>query len=185
MESNSNNTYSLHLGIAEKGKMYAVAANYKEALRHYKEAIKMTQNQANGELFFQHYMQCTMEALELMKAYDDVINYCEKFLDLLAAQTQNELIAKYIAEVEQRMAIQYLLKGDKDEAKPILQKAQKAIGVGKLKMVDELLNWIIRGYAIAPKQIAELQKKHKYFIVSKENLKPEIAIELPELINHF
>ncbi|MCC6186253.1 MAG: hypothetical protein IT256_03790, partial [Chitinophagaceae bacterium] len=96
MESNSNNTYSLHLGIAEKGKMYAVAANYKEALRHYKEAIKMTQNQANGELFFQHYMQCTMEALELMKAYDDVINYCEKFLDLVAAQTQNELIAKYI-----------------------------------------------------------------------------------------
>lgn len=185
MESSKDNTYSLHLGIAEKGKIYAVAGNYKEALRHYKEAIKMTQNQANGELFFQHYMQCTMEALELMKAYDDVINYCEKFLELLTAQLPNAVIVKYTAEVEQRMAIQYLLKGEKEEAKTILQNAQKAIGVGKLKMVDDLLNWLNRGYAIAPKQISELQKKYKYFIVSKENLKPEIAIELPEIINHF
>jgi tetratricopeptide (TPR) repeat protein len=37
------NKYKLHLGIAEKGKMYAVEGNHKEALRHYKEAIKMTQ----------------------------------------------------------------------------------------------------------------------------------------------
>lgn len=181
---NTDTKYSFHLGIAEKGKIYAVAGNHKEALRHYKEAIKMTQNQVNGEMFFQHYIQCAMESMELMGAYEEVINYCEKFLDLLDTKEQTEIIVKYKADVLQRMAIQFLYKEDKEEAKALFQIVQKTIGIGKQKLTDELLNWLLRGYNINPKQILEMQKKHQYFIVNKDNLKPEIAIELPEIINH-
>lgn len=181
---NTDTKYSFHLGIAEKGKIYAVASNHKEALRHYKEAIKMTQNQVNGEMFFQHYIQCAMESMELMGAYEEVINYCEKFLDLLDTKEQTEIIVKYKADVLQRMAIQFLYKEDKEEAKALFQIVQKTIGIGKQKLTDELLNWLLRGYNINPKQILEMQKKYQYFIVNKDNLKPEIAIELPEIINH-
>lgn len=186
MNNKTENTYAFHLGIAEKGKLFAVSGNYREALRYYKEAIKLTENQENGALFFQHYIQCVMEAMELMGSYDEVISYCEKFLGLLHEQIADEqLRKKYIAEVQQRIAIQYLLKEDKAAAKELLLIIQAAVGKGKLALSDELLNWILRGYTISKKQIVELQNKYKYFIVSKEKLKPELAIELPEIINHL
>lgn len=182
--TNTSNEY-LHLGIAEKGKLYALEGNYKEALRHYKEAIRMTQNKPQGELFFQHYVQCTMEALELSGAYDEVISFCEKFLDLLEEKGNDELILKYKAEMLQRMAIQFLLKDDKAEAEALFKTAQKIVGTGKLKLTDELLNWILRRYTLSKKQISDLQKKYNYFIVKKENVRPEIAVELPEIMKQY
>ena len=181
----TNNTDYLHLGIAEKGKLYALEGNYKEALRHYKEAIKMTQNKPQGELFFQHYAQCTMEALELTGSHDEVIHFCEKFLDLLEEKENNELIIKYKADILQRMAIQYLLKNDTEEAEALFKTIRETIGVGKQKLTDELMNWIQRRYTLSKKQICDMQKKYQYFIVTKENVRPEIAVELPEIIKHY
>ena len=181
MEKDSNR-YALHLGIAEKGKMNAVEGNHKEALRHYKEAIKMTQGQEMGEMFFQHYMQCALESLELMGAYDDVLNYCEKLMELLNTKENSELISKYKAETWQRMAIQHLHKDDPETALEYLIKATKETGKGKLKIADTLSNWINRKYKITKKQILDLQSENNYFIVNKNNLKPEIAIELPAAI---
>jgi len=181
MEKDTNN-YMLHLGIAEKGKMNAVQGNHKEALRHYKEAIKMTQGQENGEMFFQHYMQCTLESLEQMGAYDDVLNYCEKLLELLNTKEENDFITKYKIETWQRMAIQYLHKDDVETAKEYLTTIAKEAGKGKLKIADTLLDWINRRYQITKKQLFDLQNSNHYFIVNKNNLKPEIAIELPAAI---
>jgi len=175
-------TYMLHLGIAEKGKMYAVQGNHKEALRHYKEAIKMTQGQEMGETFFQHYMQCTLESLELMGAYDDVLNYCEKFLELLNTKEESDFISKYKTDTWQRMAFQYLHKDDPETALEYLTAITKEAGRGKLKMADTLFNWINRRYNLTKKQILDLQNENHYFIVNKNNLKPEIAIELPQAI---
>ena len=177
------NPYNLHLGIAEKGKIYAVQGNHKEALRHYKEAIKMTQGQEMGETFFQHYMQCALESFELMGAYDDVINYCEKFMELLNTKEDSELISKYKTETWLRMAIQYIYKDDAETAREYLMAIEKEAGRGKLKMADTLLNWINRKYQITKKQILDLQNDNKYYIVNKNNLKPEIAIELPSAIS--
>jgi tetratricopeptide (TPR) repeat protein len=181
MEKETQN-YALHLGIAEKGKIYAVQGDHKEALRHYKEAIKMTQGQEMGEMFFQHYMQCTLESLELMGAHAEVLNYCEKLLELLNTKEDSEFIAKYKTETWQRMAIQYLHKDDPETAREYLMKITKEAGSGKQKIADILLNWINRRYKITKKQIFDLQKENRYYIVDKNNLKPEIAIELPQAI---
>ena len=177
--------YSLHLGIAERGKLYAIEGNYKEALRHYREAIRMTQQQRDSEIFFQHYSQCVMEALELSGAHDEVINYCEKFIAFLDEKEDSELLAKYYAAILEKMAIQYLLKEDKREALQILKLAQSKTGKGKHLLTDELLNWVQRGFTISKKQIMDLQKKHNYFIVRKDKINTQIAIDLPQAITPF
>lgn len=178
--------YAMHLRIAEKGKLYALEGKHQQALRHYKEAIKMTENQENGSLFFQHYMQCVMESLELMGAHKEVMSYCEKFLALLDEQNLNEeLKLRYKADVLLRWSIQHLLIDEPKEAQSLLMQVQKEIGKGGMRFVDELLTWLQRGYNIGQKQLRDAQKKHHYFIVSKEKVRPEIAMELPEIIHHF
>ena len=176
------NKYLLHLGIAEKGKMFALQGNHKEALRHYKEAIKMTQGQEKGDIFFQLYMQYTLESLELMGAYDEVLSYCETLLSFLEGKDNNEIIIKYKAETWQRMAIQYIYKEDHESAKEYLMFVKKETGGPKLPIAERVLDWINRRYNITKKQLTDLQKEHKYFIVTKENINEELAIELPQAI---
>lgn len=77
------NKPNLHLQIAENGKVLALKGDYKEALRHYKEAMRMCQTADNSEVFLQHYSLCAMESLELMEAHEEIITFCEKSIDFL------------------------------------------------------------------------------------------------------
>jgi tetratricopeptide (TPR) repeat protein len=176
---------ALHFGIAERGKMYQLEGNYKEALRHYREAIRMTQGQENGEIFFQHYSQCVMEALELSGAQGEVVDYCDRFLDFLEAKEQTDLVKKHRAIILEKQGIQQLLKGEIKEAGVLLKEAQQIVGKGSQPLTDELLNWALRGYQISKKQVQDLQKKHLYFIVRKDKVNPSLAIDLPEGVAAF
>ncbi|TCI94285.1 peptidylprolyl isomerase [Tenacibaculum sp. M341] len=175
----------LHYRIAERGKMHALDKNYKEALRHYKEALKLTQKQQDSELFFQHYSQCVMESLELSGAYDEVISFCENYRSFLKEKEQDVLVRKHNAFVSERQAIQHILKGEQEEAKDLLQEIQKDLGRGKQPITDQLLGWLLRGYKINADQLKQLQQKHNYFIVRKESVNPKIAMDLPEGISPF
>ncbi|SNR14103.1 hypothetical protein [Tenacibaculum jejuense] len=175
----------LHYRIAERGKMHALDKNYKEALRHYKEALKLTREQKDSELFFQHYSQCVMETLELSGAYDQVISFCENYRAFLQEKEEDFLVQKHNAFVSERQAIQHILRGEQEEAKSLLQTTQKNLGKGKQPITDELLNWLLRGYKVNPDQLRQLQKKHNYFIVRKESVNPKIAMDLPEGISPF
>ncbi len=175
----------LHYRIAERGKMHALDKNHKEALRHYKEALKLTQKQKDSELFFQHYSQCIMESLELSGAHDEVISFCENYRNFLQEKEQDILVRKHNAFVGERQAIQHILKEEQEEAKELLLRIQKDLGRGKQPMTDELLNWLVRGYRIKADQVRRLQQKHNYFIVRKESVNPKIAMDLPEGISPF
>jgi tetratricopeptide (TPR) repeat protein len=173
----------MHLGIVENGKIYSLKGDHTEALRHYREGIRMATKENAQEVFFQHYTQCVMESLELSGAYDEVISYCEKAIALLVDKIDVADIIKknYVVAVE-KQAVQYLLKDDKAEATTLFKKVQETVGRGKQPLTDELLNWLQRGYTITKQQIESSQKKHKYFTVTKENIKPEMAIELPKTV---
>ena len=175
----------LHYRIAERGKMHALDKNHKEALRHYKEALKLTQKQKDSELFFQHYSQCIMESLELSGAHDEVISFCENYRNFLQEKEQDILVRKHNAFVGERQAIQHILIEEQEEAKELLLRIQKDLGRGKQPMTDELLNWLVRGYRIKADQVRRLQQKHNYFIVRKESVNPKIAMDLPEGISPF
>ncbi len=173
----------MHLGIVENGKIYSLKGEHTEALRHYREGIRMCTQENAPEVFFQHYTQCVMESLELSGAHDEVISYCDKAIALLEGSIDKADFVKknYVVALEKK-AVQYLLKEDKAEATALFKKAQETIGRGKQPLTDELLNWLQRGYTVSKQQILTTQKKHKYFTVTKENLKPEMAIELPKVV---
>lgn len=175
----------LHYRIAERGKLHALDKNYKEALRHYKEAMKMSQQEKDSELFFQHYSQCVMETLELSGAHDQVIEFCENYRAFLNEKEQNVLVRKHNAFVSERQAIQHVLREEQEEAKELLQQVQKDLGRGRQPITDELLGWLQRGYKVSKDQLAQLQKKHNYFIVRKESVNPKIAMDLPEGVSPF
>lgn len=175
----------LHYRIAEKGKMYALEKNYKEALRHYREAMRLTQQENENELFYQYYSQCVMESLELSGAYDQVISFCENYRTFLEDKEEDVLVKKHKAFIGERQAIQHVLKGEFTEAKLLLISIQKDLGRGKQPLTDELLNWLHKGYTVQHEQLRRLQNKYDYFIVRKESVHPEIAMDLPEGISPF
>jgi tetratricopeptide (TPR) repeat protein len=173
---------NLHYNIAEKGKVYALKGNHTEALRHYKEALRMCQTLPNSDIFFQHYSLC---AMELMGNNQEVIDFCEKCLEFIEDKEfeKNDLLDKYISSLWERMGIQYLLMNEKDEAKECFNTAKQTGGKVTSPLTNDLLNWIWRGYAITEKQIRDLEKRHNYFTVRKENVNEAIAIELPEIVS--
>lgn len=179
---------NLHFGVAEKGKVFALQGNHKEALRHYKEALRMCQGLPNADVFFQHYSLCAMESLELMESYNEVIDFCDRCLDFLETKsTLNEhpVFEKYVASILERKGIQFLLLDEKEDAVETFKTVQERIGKTKMPLTNELLSWTARGYTITPQKIRDLQKKHRYFTVRKESVNEKIAVELPKNINPF
>lgn len=176
---------NLHYNIAEKGKVYALKGNHTEALRHYKEALRMCENLNNSDIFFQHYSLCAMESLELMGNYKDVIDFCEKCLEFLRDKQieGNDLINKYKSSLLERMGIQHLFLKDNEEAKECFLFAKKIGGSQTSALTRDFLNWLSRGYLITEKQILDLEKKHNYFTVRKELVDESIAIELPQIVS--
>lgn len=177
---------NLHLQIAENGKVLALKGEHKEALRHYKEALRMCQTAENPEIFLQHYSLCAMESLELMEAHEEVITFCDKSIDFLTpkkAERSDELFTRYLASLWERKGIQLLHLDEKTEAAEAFEMALKE--ARNLALSKEFLNWIRRGYAISTKQVRDLQNRHQYFTVRKENVNEKIAIQLPEMINPF
>jgi tetratricopeptide (TPR) repeat protein len=174
--------YPLHVGIAEQGKIFFVEKNYPAALKHFREALKLSQGQASSDIFFQHYSQCIMEALEMMGAHAEVIDFCEKIIEFLEDKGDDQLVALYRASLHERLAVQALFLQEKDEAKAYLLDAQKIAGKGRLKLTDELLSWMLRGYAIQDKQVKEIQRKHKYFIITPDSIQRGIAQAIPSMV---
>ncbi|CAA0242065.1 peptidylprolyl isomerase [Tenacibaculum maritimum] len=179
------NKRMLHYRIAERGKLHALEKNYQEALRHYKEALRLTQYEKDSELFFQHYSQCVMEALEQLGSYDEVISFCKNYRAFLEGKEQSVLVKKHDAFVSERQAIQHILKEESEEAKELLLKIQQNLGKGKQPITDTLLSWLLRGYKISKNQLNKLQEKHQYFIVRKELVNAQVAIDLPQKLSPF
>lgn len=179
---------NLHFNIAEQGKLYATQGNHEEALRHYKEALRMSQQVPNADIFFQHYSQCAMESLELMKSYANVIAFCDKCIGFMETKDnlqEHPIFMKYLASLWERKAIQYLYLNEKEDAIEAFEHAIVIVKPHKIPLAQELHNWCKRGYTINKQQIENLLKKHHYYTVRKENVNEKIAIELPEMINPF
>ncbi|WP_430406051.1 hypothetical protein [Fluviicola sp.] len=184
----NENKPNLHLQIAENGKVLALRGDHKEALRHYKEAMRMCQTAKSSEVFLQHYSLCAMESLELMEAHQEIITFCEKSIDFLTPKKvdrTDEWFRKNLASLWERKGIQCIYLDEKSEAieafKTALQEAKEL----SMPLTKELLNWLQRGYVITPQKVRDLQKRHHYFTVRKENVNEKIAVQLPEMINPF
>lgn len=172
----------LHMGVAEQGKIYAVKGNHKMALVYFQTAINMTVQAGDPELFFRLYLESALESMEHLGLFEDVLDYCNRAIQLYEDNPPpNEFARLDFANIHQRKGIILFKMNQKEEAKTFLKKAIDLIKKekGRLPLAEKVLRWILIGFHIDDNRILTEQKATKYFTVTKENIRPEAAIKLP------
>lgn len=48
-----------------------------------------------------------------------------------------------------------------------------------LPLAEELLGWLRRGYAVSGERIAQLQQRHRYFVIREGSIDHALARALP------
>lgn len=178
--SHNEQSLRLHLGIAEQGKVCALANRHREALQHYQEALRMAVSSRAPEVFFRHYTQCVMESLELSGELNSVLRYCDDAeAHYLHLDSPLPLVAQDRAENLQRRGCILLRQGQREAAIQSLQQALDLAGAKALPLAAELLGWTRRGLTIGERQLQEAQRRRNYFIVRKGLVDPGRAIQLP------
>lgn len=179
-QRHTNEPHSLHMGIAEQGKLLALKHNHGEALRHYREAIRLAISIKAPEVFFRHYTQCVLESLELTGSYREVIEFCEKadnHYQTLDLSTQ--LVKKDWGSARERCGVNYWKAGDTALAR---ERFEQALALSdQLPLAVELLGWLRRGLSADANRIVALQKKHRYFVVRTDQVNSNIAIPIEKL----
>ncbi len=180
-----------HLGIAERGKVYAVAGDHAQALRHYREAMRMAVSREAPEVFFRHYLECTIESLELMGSHGEVHDYCRRAIPLHDARLRDavdedaaELARRDLATTWQRLGVNLLAAGQRTEARSALESAVALVDadVGPLKLARVLLGWLRGGLHVRREDVLAQQRRHGYFTVREETIDHGRVIDLPPAV---
>ena len=181
MSDSSDNHAALHLGIAEQGKLHALKGAHDEALRHYQQALRLAVDAGAPEVFFRHYTQCVMESLEALGSYDGVLRFCEDAdRHYQALGKEGLLFALDHGSILERLGVVQMKAGDMNAARSALGRALDLAGPGRLPLAAQVLGWIERGMTVSHRHLADAQKRHGYFVVTRERVDPERAIPLPD-----
>jgi tetratricopeptide (TPR) repeat protein len=162
-----------HLQIAESGKLAALRGDHRTALGHYREAIRLAVGSGAPEVFFRHYLEATLESLELSEAYDDVLAYCDRAIEHYAANPPAHVLAELdLASIHQRRGVVLLKRSEVAPARAALEQAVAGaarIGV-RFELAERVLDWIRRGLAVTvPRLLAEQRRLH-YFSVRPDTV---------------
>lgn len=172
---------ALHLGIAEQGKLFALKGDHGEALRHYREALRMAMSQGSPEVFFRHYTQCVLESLEHTGAWGEILAFCERAEAHYADNPpQHELARLDLASHRERRGVVLAKAGRTDEARAALEAAVAGAEADWLPVGRKVLQWLQRGLTIDARRIGAEQQRHAWFIVRKDAVDPARAVRLPD-----
>lgn len=172
----TSTAHSMHLSIAETGKLKALKGNHTDALQHYREALRLAVSSKAPEVFFRHYTQCVLESLELTEAYDDIIQYCinaDKHYQSLGLTSS--IHKRDHSSILERLGLVQLKTGDVDSAHATLDRAKEIAGKNVLPITEEILNWLKRGFSVDNSRILSSQRKHNYFVVRASQVAPQRA----------
>ena len=174
------NRHILHLSLAEHGKLCLLRGDGNEALRHFREALRLCVSAKAPEVFFRHYTQCVLEALEKAGNFAEVAGYCREADAFYAARDLDDAFhRKDHGAILERLGIALIRLDDREAAVAALARAIGAAGPGVLPLAEELLGWLKRGYAISGERIAQLQQRHRYFVIREGSVDPALARALP------
>lgn len=180
--------HRLHLGIAEQGKLHALKGEHGMALTCYREAIRMAVSTGAPEVFFRHYMECTLESLERMGSYPEVIAYADRAIAHYAMITPNSeeqraLIRADLVSIHQRRGVALLKSGCVEESRAALEQALSLAREASisLPLSQTLLGWIARGFHVDPHRILMEQEARRYFSVRPDTVDRALAVPLPSM----
>ena len=175
--------HGVHLGIAEYGKVRALKGDHDEALRHYREALRLAVSSRAPEVFFRHYTQCVMESLELSGSYREVIRFCEEAdAHYQSLGLESAIYRRDHGSILERLGVVRLKAGDIDPGREALARAVDTTGKGVLPLAEEVLGWLSRGYAVETARLYRSQLRHGYFIVRRDRVDPARARPLPKAV---
>ncbi|MFN8466280.1 MAG: hypothetical protein U0X20_12055 [Caldilineaceae bacterium] len=178
----SNTGARLHMGIAEQGKVYALAGKHALALQYYRQAIHMAVQAGDPEIFFRHYLECVMESLEQMGAHAEVLAYCEKAIAFYGEHPPaNFLEQRDRAHVYERQGSVLLKRGDKEGAAAAFEQALRAAEGSSqaLPLAQTLLRWTRSGLHVDANRVLAEQRRTHYFSVRSDTVDASRAIKLP------
>lgn len=172
----------IHLGIAEQGKVYALAGDHKLALLYLRHAMHLTVQAGDPELFFRVYLEAALESMERLGYFEEVLSYTDKAIDLYADQSLDHVVAcKDLASIHQKRGVILLKQKKNKEAAPAFQKAIDLMAEKgqNMPLSETLLRWAKGGLFIDERRILQEQERQHYFSVRTENVDPKRAIKLP------
>lgn len=188
-ETETPRGHQLHMGIAEQGKVHALEGKHGLALTCYREAIRIAVRSGAPEVFFRHYMECTLESLERMGSYPEVLDYTDRAISHYAAiqaesEAQRSLIRADLVHIHQRRGVVLLKLGRTDEARQALEQARSLARPGlRCELCDTLLGWIARGFHVDAHRILTEQEARRYFSVRPDTVNRAAAIPLPSVLS--
>lgn len=162
-----------HLGIAEQGKLLALKGDHVNAMAHYREAMRRAVAKNAPELFFRHYLECSLESLEHMGSFDNVLEYCRRAISHYEKNPPEHVVARRdLASIYQRYGINLLKSGDRDSAKGALERALEhaAPDGGALPLATVVLGWLKGGLHVTAERLRMEQRNHEYFSVRQDTV---------------
>jgi tetratricopeptide (TPR) repeat protein len=163
-----------HLALAEQGKRAALRGDHPGALQQYRRAIQLVVKTRAPEVFFRHYLEASLESLELLGALDEVLSYCHKAVAHYQQNPPPNQLAKLdLASIYQRQGVVLLKRGERILAKDSFELALKwaSAAEGQLELSRLLLTWLVKGLTISPERVLREQHRLHYFSVRTDALR--------------
>lgn len=171
---------TLHVGLAERGKQLALRNNHVEALRYYREAMRHATSQGAPEVFLRYYTQCALESLDHLGAWDEILATCERAKTHYRAHPPSDDIARKDHGSFLERAGVVLLKLDRRiEAAQSFSEAIEASKPCRVPLAETLLRWIRSNLHVTADRLNRELSRQRFWSVRADNLRPDLAIDLP------
>lgn len=134
------------------------------------------------EVFFRHYMECSLESLEHMGAHAELLEYADRAIAHYQSKPPAHDVARIdLATVWERRGIALVKMGRPEEARAAFERALHLAGPdhGRLVMAPTLSRWLATGLHVDAARVLVEQQHRKYFIVRSDNVRRDMAIPMP------
>jgi len=173
---------ALHVGVAEHGKVCALDGDHVTALMHYREAMSICVRLNAPAIVVRHYLECALESLEHMGAYDELLQYCDRAVAHYRQHPPENGLAQFdLASIHQRRGVALLKQGKRDDAARAFEEAclTAAAADAGVPLAETLLRWIKAQLTISSDRIAAEQRQHHYYSVRTDTVMRSRAVPLP------
>lgn len=167
-----------HYGIAERGKIFALAGDHRRAMACYRIAIRLAAPDPGLALCARHYADCALESLDRSGALEEAVTWCRAALEHYAASPPTDPLGiDDRAALQTRLGCLLLRLGQSDAAARALQAADPAPPLARA-----LLDHLNRGRHLTPAFVRAAQEAHGHFCVRPAAVDRARAPDLPDTL---